>query len=128
MLTLIKRHDMPIEPTKPAVKKVLNRLSPDIFFKLLDVKRADNLAQNLELTKDVLVTIDNIEKIAKEIINSGECFSLKDLAIGGNDLINVGIPAGKELGKALDFLLDAVMNEKVENEKQALLGYLSGKM
>ncbi|MBO5105768.1 MAG: HD domain-containing protein [Clostridia bacterium] len=128
VLTLIKCHDMPIEPTKPAVKKVLNRLSPDIFFKLLDVKRADNLAQNLELTKDVLVTIDNIEKIAKEIINSGECFSLKDLAIGGNDLINVGIPAGKELGKALDFLLDAVMNEKVENEKQALLGYLSGKM
>ena len=127
VLTLVKHHDMPIEPTKPAVKKELNRLSPDIFFKLLDVKRADNLAQNLELTKDVLVTIDNIEKIAKEIINSGECFSLKDLAVSGNDLINVGIPAGKELGKALDFLLDAVMNEKVENEKQALLDFLNDK-
>ena len=124
VLTLIKYHDMFIEPTKIAVKKALNMLSPDIFFKLLDVKRADNSAQNLELTRDVLESIDNTEKIAKEIIKTGECFCLKNLAVKGADLINIGIPVGKELGKALDFLLDSVINERVENEKQQLLNYL----
>lgn len=124
-LTLIKYHDTPIEPTEKAVKRALNKITPDVFFSLLDIKRADNLAQNPELTADALVTIDTLGKIAKEIIKKGECFCLKDLAVNGNDLINAGIPAGKELGKALDFLLDAVINERVKNEKQALLSYLN---
>lgn len=124
VLTLIKYHDMPIEPTKPAVKKVLKLLGADLFFKLLDIKRADNLAQNLELTKDVLKTIDNIENIAKEIIKNNECFCLKTLAVTGADLINIGIPTGKELGEKLEFLLDAVINERAENKKEELLKLL----
>ena len=35
-----------------------------------------------------------------------------------------GMPAGRELGVALDTLLDAVIDEKVKNEKEALLRYL----
>ena len=124
VLTLIKYHDMPIEPTKPAVKKVLKLLGADLFFKLLDIKRADNLAQNLELTKDVLKTIDNIENIAKEIIKNNECFCLKTLSVTGADLINIGIPTGKELGEKLEFLLDAVINERAENKKEELLKLL----
>ena len=121
VLSLIKHHDRQIIPTKKAVKRAMNLLSADTFFKLLEVKRADNLAQNPELTKDVLKTIDNIENIAKEIIENNECFSLKALAVKGNDLINIGIPEGSELGKKLEFLLDAVINERVENKKEALL-------
>lgn len=126
-LTLIKYHDMPIEPTKKAVKKALNKLSPDVFFMLLDIKRADNLAQNPELTADVLVTIETLGKIAKEIIQKEECFCLKDLKVNGNDLINAGIPAGKKLGQTLELLLEAVINEEVVNEKNALLTYLMKK-
>ncbi|MBE6761607.1 MAG: HD domain-containing protein [Ruminococcaceae bacterium] len=125
VLTLIKYHDMPIEPTKSAVKKALNLLTPELFFCLLKVKRADNLAQNLELTKTCLSTIDTLEKIAKEIIQNGECFCLKDLAVNGNDLISAGIPVGKEIGEILNTLLNAVINEEVENEKNALLSYLA---
>lgn len=124
VLPLIKYHDIPIEPTKPAVKKALNLLGPDLFFNLMDIKRADNLAQNIELTKDVLKTIDDIENIAKEIIKNNECFSLKTLAVKGNDLINIGIPAGRELGEHLEFLLDAVISERVKNERDALLKLL----
>ena len=124
VLTLIKYHDTPVEPTKPAVKGLLKLLGADLFFSLMDIKRADNLAQNLKLTKDELKTIDNIESIAKEIIKNKECFSLKDLAVKGNDLINIGIPEGSELGKKLEFLLDAVINERVENKKEALLKLL----
>ena len=124
VLTLIKYHDMPIEPTKIAVKKALKLLGSELFFKLLDIKRADNLAQNLELTKSELKTIDNLENTAKEIIKNNECFCLKTLAVTGADLINTGIPAGKELGEKLEFLLDAVINERVENEKKSLLKLL----
>ena len=67
------------------------------------------------------LTIENLEKTAKEILKNGECFRIKDLAVNGNDLISVGVPAGKELGKALEFLLTAVITEQVENQKEALL-------
>ena len=127
VLTLIKYHDAPLSPEKPEVKKVLNLLSPDIFFMLLDLKRADNLAQNPKMTNGILSTIENLEKTAKEILKNGECFRIKDLAVNGNDLISVGVPAGKELGKALEFLLTAVITEQVENNKEELLRYFEQK-
>ena len=37
----------------------------------------------------------------------------------------LGIPHGPEVGKALSRALDAVIDEKVPNEKGALLDYLS---
>ena len=65
--------------------------------------------------------------MATEIINKNDCFSIKHLSVNGNDLINSGIPAGKKIGKTLDFLLDAVISDKVENEKEKLLAYLKEK-
>lgn len=121
-LTLIKYHDVQIEPTEKSVKRALNKYTPDVYFKLLEIKKADNLAQNPKYNR-----IDQIEKlksIAEEIIEKSECFSVKHLAVNGNDLINSGVPKGKEIGKNLEFLLDAVISGKVENEKNALLAYL----
>lgn len=122
VLTLVKYHDTQIEPTEKSVKKALNKFTPDLFFKLMEIKKADTLAQNPKHCR--IPQIEKLETIAKEIISKGDCFSLKDLAVNGNDLINIGIPAGKKLGEALELLLEAVINEEVENEKNALLTYL----
>ena len=48
------------------------------------------------------------------------CFTLKDLAVNGRDLIAAGLK-GKAVGEALQALLEAVMDDKVPNEKDALL-------
>lgn len=46
---------------------------------------------------------------------------LKDLAVNGHDLMDIGIPAGKILGSILNELLEEVMNETMANEKDVLL-------
>ena len=51
------------------------------------------------------------------------CFSLKDLAVNGRDLTAAGLK-GKAVGDALRFLLEAVMDGRVPNEKEALLAAL----
>ena len=65
-----------------------------------------------------------LEALASDILAGGACFSRKTLAVTGRDLMAVGMPAGRELGAALDLLLNAVIDEKVKNEKEALLQYL----
>ena len=65
-----------------------------------------------------------LEALASDILAGGACFSRKTLAVTGRDLMAVGMPAGRALGAALNLLLNAVIDEKVKNEKEALLQYL----
>ena len=116
---IISLHDTPIEPTKIFIKKRLNRMGKDAFFDLVAIKRADNLAQNPERVD--LAMIDKIEQIAREIIEEESCFSLKDLAINGKDLTDIGFEAGKKIGDILEYLLNEVIEEKAPNDKQTLL-------
>jgi len=120
--TLIKYHDVPIEPNEKSVKRWLNKLTPEIFFELLELKRADNLAQNPAYF-DRQQTTYKVNEIANKIIAQGECFSLKDLKIDGKDLIALGIPKGKVIGETLNKLLDFVIDKKLENDYQSLADY-----
>ena len=47
--------------------------------------------------------------------------TLKSLAVNGRDLMELGIPAGKELGRILNELLDCVIEDPSMNEKSKLL-------
>ena len=58
------------------------------------------------------------------MIDAGTVFSLRDLAVNGNDLKKRGLH-GKEIGRGLQTLLNAVLDDKVKNEKASLLEYLS---
>jgi len=55
------------------------------------------------------------------ILERGDCFSRRGLAVGGDDLAESGIPEGELVGKILDALLDEVIAGETENEKAALL-------
>jgi tRNA nucleotidyltransferase (CCA-adding enzyme) len=117
VVELVKIHDTPIEMDRIFIKKRLNRLGKDAFFDLLKVKRADNLAQNPEYFW--LDKLDKMENIAREIVEENE-FTLSSLKISGNDLISLGI-TGKKIGEALNLLLNEVIEEKIPNQKEALL-------
>lgn len=116
---LVRLHGVQIENTPKAVKRALNRLSPEMFFNLMKLKRADNLAQNPEY-RHRQAYYEELEETAKRIIENEECFSLRDLAIDGNDLIALGFVPGKEMGTILDRLLEAVIMKEVPNEKDIL--------
>ncbi len=63
-------------------------------------------------------------KALRAVLRSGECFSLKHLAVTGDDLLELGL-RGRALGEMLNFLLDYVM-EFPENNRRDLLLSLAG--
>ena len=88
-----------------------------MFFDLVKVKRADNMAQNPEFCW--LDKLKKMEDIAKDIAEN-DCFTLSRLNVSGNDLIALGYK-GQEIGNTLSFLLKEVINEKIPNEREKLL-------
>lgn len=127
VITLVKEHDRIIEPTETAVKRALSRLTPEVFFNLLAIKRADNLAQSPNY-RDRLETYDAIEAMAQDILEKNECISVAALAVNGSDLIALGMKPGREIGEMLSHLLEQVIRGKLENEQEELLSYVKKKM
>lgn len=117
---LIRYHDTPIECTPKAVRRALGKLSPDGFHALMQLKRADNLAQSPEF-RTRQQEIDALEQLAAQIQAEAQCFRLKDLAINGRDLLSLGYLPGQKLGTTLQSLFDAVLNDRLPNEREALL-------
>ena len=121
VVELVCYHDATFEVGKKYVKRWLNKIGEKQFRRLLQVKKADNKAQNLELSSDRIKELEEIELLIDEVLQEDECFSLKDLAVNGKDLIGVGYKAGKELGNTLNKLLQLVIDGDCPNEKEKLL-------
>ena len=68
--------------------------------------------------------LEETEKIMNEIIRTKQCYSLETLAINGQDLIDAGVPKGKNIGIILDILLNEVIEGKLVNEKDSLLNFI----
>ena len=60
------------------------------------------------------------QKEVSSILRSGECFSLKFLAIDGKDLMERGY-SGPVLGEMLQFLLDYVIEHPEKNKRELLI-------
>lgn len=88
---------------------LLNHLGSKLIFDYLAMKEADPL------------TIIR----AKELLEKNPCYQVSMLAVSGDDLLSLGIPAGPEIGSAMNELLNAVMSGDCSNEKDALLSYLT---
>ena len=127
VVTLVREHDRIIEPTETAVKRALFRLTPEVFFNLLIIKRADNLAQSPNY-RDRLATYDRIESMAQDILERNECVSVATLAVNGGDLIAIGMKPGKEIGEMLSLLLEQVIRGDLANDRDELLTYAKKKM
>ncbi len=121
VVKLIKLHDTPIELSERIIKKKLRSLGQELFFDLIALQRSDNLAQATEFLYRQEY-FDSIVALTKQIIKQNECFTLKGLAVNGHDLMALGLK-GKEIGVALEMLLNAVIDKRVGNDKQELIEF-----
>lgn len=119
IVTLVRWHDRDIPRTEKAVARAARQLGEDTLRQLLAVKRADNRAQS-PLCRGRAADIDRAEAILDDLLARQSCFSLRELAVRGNDLTALGL-RGPAVGEALQRLLDAVMDGSVPNERPALL-------
>ena len=121
ILTLVERHDCELPPGEKSVRRNLNRYGEETLRLLLEVKRADNLAQ-AEAYRDRQSLIRRWEEQLDAALLEGACFSLRQLAVRGGDLTALGLE-GPAVGRALQALLDQVMDGKLPNEREILLEF-----
>lgn len=121
ILELIRFHDTPPEPTPRSVRRWLARLGPEQLARLLEVTRADGTAHADWAVAPRLEQLDAAEALLEQTLAEGACFTLRDLALGGNELLALGVPEGKQVGRLLRALLDEVVDGRLPNERQALL-------
>lgn len=126
VVELVYYHDATFEVGKKYIKRWLNKIGELQFRRLLEVRKADIKAQNPAYEEKRIEKVNNIEKLLEEILQEKECFSLKDLAVNGKDLMGIGYKSGRQLGAALQGLLDCVIGEEVNNNKEELLKLAKG--
>lgn len=118
---LIFYHDVNLLPRNKHVKRWLNKIGEEKLRQLLQVKRADTMGQTKRIIAERLRQLDAVENCINNIIEQCQCFSLKDLAVNGNDLITAGVPKGVQVGITLNKLMYMVIDEQIENNKTKLL-------
>ena len=127
VLMLVERHDDVFEATPKAVKRALARLGGDVelFRALCDLKRGDASAQAPAYAEERMRCADELLRMLDGILAADETFTLKHLAVNGRDAIAAGIEQGPAVGAALHAALDAVIDERIPNDREALLGFLA---
>ncbi len=119
VLSLIEAHDIEIRNDEKLIKKYLNRYGEELFFDIISVHIADDMGKATEYQNRIQGYKETIETV-KRIIAEQQCFSLKDLAVNGNDIKKLGFK-GKNIGMVLNTLLEMVMDNKIKNEKETLI-------
>lgn len=123
VLRLIAWHDRDIPRTDKGVRRALRLLGEEELRLLLALKRADNLAQASAYHGRQL-EIDRGEAILDRLLAEDACFSLKQLAVNGNDLTALGL-RGPAVGRALETLLSKVVDGELPNQRAALLEFVT---
>lgn len=122
-LTLIEYHDVRFNGRNSVIRETLRRIGPDMMEKLLKVQRADMMSQSL-YNRDIKVKYYNLTKGEFDyIIKTDQCYSLRQMKITGQDIIDIGITDGNTIGQLLDLSLTAVIKGIVKNSKPSLLRY-----
>ena len=119
---LVEWHDRDIPRTDKGVRRALRALGEEDLRLLLALKRADNLAQ-APAYRGRQAEIQKGENILDKLLAEDACFSLKQLAVKGGDLLALGF-SGPEIGQALEALLAQVVDGALPNEQAALLDHL----
>lgn len=121
VVELVYYHDATFEVGTKYVKRWLNKIGEKQFRRLLELRKADIKAQNPKYEEDRIQKVNDIKILLDEVLSEETCFTLKDLAVNGGDLISIGYKSGKELGSVLNTLLQMVINEEIINDKEILL-------
>lgn len=104
---LVSEMETPIGTDDVSIRRALNRMHPEA------------LSQLLLYWQDVAA-----QAAMERILARGDCYTLSMLAVNGNDLLSLGI-SGRDIGKTLAKLLDAVIAGDVPNDRDTLLSSLS---
>ncbi len=118
---LVRWHDEnpPLEEVR--IRKTIQKIGLDQYPAIFAVKRADILAQSAFRRAEKLAYVDAYESMYEKILAQGHCLHLKQLAVTGRDLLQLGAVQGKQVGEILNRLLAEVLEEPAKNDRAYLL-------
>ena len=120
---LIAIHDAPVPAGDTAILKSLNRYGAVFLHRLCALKYAD-LDAHAD-TPEVKARRNEVAAFEARMteLSKTACYTMRQLAVNGGDLMEAGLPAGPAVGATLQRLLTAVMEGRVLNERAALLEF-----
>ena len=116
---LIANHMTKLEPDKKLLRRRLSRFGSDTVHKLLLLQEADMGSKGTGKPEE-MAQFAELRALLGEIEAENACLSLKDLAVNGSDLMQLGLE-GKQIGQTLNFLLEQVLDESLPNDRTILL-------
>lgn len=123
---LVELSKMDIEETEPAVRTALNKYGRDFLplwheLMMAVIQASEDITgiSNPAKVKHLLT----LKRLGTDILARGDCFTIKDLDISGNDLIEYGLQ-GHEIGETLKSLLDIVIENPKLNDKATLIAMI----
>jgi len=122
VVQLIEYHDATVMPSDKHVRRWLNKIGADQFQRLLSIKVADGLAHNPDNLVDRVDVIADVREVLEEVLAAQQCFSMKDLAVNGRDVVAAGVPEGPQVGAILKEILKRVIDGEWANDRMFLLG------
>lgn len=117
---LVAEHMFNYSPswTDGALRRFIRRTGEDNLEMLFEVRECDQSAiDNLDPSLD---TLSQLKERVRAELEKKNALTIKDLAVGGNDLMRLGVKKGPAIGRTLSYLLDAVLEDPSLNEKETL--------
>ena len=116
---LIGLHMTRLEPEKKVIRRWLGRLGPETMEDLLTFQKADMVSKGVSKESEMAQHL-HLRRLVAEVQAEASCLTLRDLSVNGNDLMALGYE-GRAIGECLSRLLDAVLDDRLPNERESLL-------
>ena len=125
VVQLVYYHDATFEVGKKYVRRWLNKIGVDQFKRLLTLRRADIMGQSKYYREERIQKLDAVKDCLEEVLKEKPAFSIKDLEIDGEDVMNLmRINEGKDVGYWLSRIMNLVIDGKLNNERHDLIIFL----
>lgn len=118
---VIEYHDTDFPIKENNLKQFLAKFNTEELEVLFKAKKADTLGKNPAFMSEYN-KIDNDYERVKNILKQKECIKKNELRISGKELLNLGVPQ-EDIGKNLDLIYSAVLNNELKNDKDVLVSY-----
>lgn len=128
VVELIAHHNDILLPDPVNVRRALARLGEVQTRRLVQVKVADLIAHDLAGEREkILALFAEISDVIDEVVARGDCTSVKALAIGGQDMMALGL-SGRAIGQMLNAALEIVLEKPEMNTRETLLNWVRGNL
>lgn len=128
VIELIAHHNDILLPDPVNVRRALARLGEVQTRRLVQVKVADLIAHDLAGEREkILALFAEISDVIDEVVARGDCTSVKALAIGGQDMMALGL-SGRAIGQMLNAALELVLEKPEMNTRETLLNWVRGNL